>query len=268
MKTLLAGLAKDGKVEPLHALVPDELARWQKAAEPVAAAWAQRVPNGPAILDGVPRRGRRRTERRLMAAAARREPQAWPARLEGYCAALARRVAVVGVAGMLVAVAADHRRYLPALFPDRADPRPRRGDAAHHGGGDQRQLPHRHRHAQPHHHRLPAQRSIGRRTRAVVEAIGGAMVLALMTCWRGASANTPSRLMERQDGDVDRQPAGGAVLVDGDRRWSLCAVMQAVCSVEPAHQGAAAGSRRRRRGIVYAGGDRVPARRPCSSMPR
>ncbi len=41
-----------GKIDAPYSLSPEEFARWKKAAEPVAEAWAKAVPNGPAILAG------------------------------------------------------------------------------------------------------------------------------------------------------------------------------------------------------------------------
>jgi TRAP-type C4-dicarboxylate transport system substrate-binding protein len=51
VKELLASLAKQGKLEAMRTLPPDEIARWKKAIEPVAEAWASRVPDGRAILE-------------------------------------------------------------------------------------------------------------------------------------------------------------------------------------------------------------------------
>jgi TRAP-type C4-dicarboxylate transport system substrate-binding protein len=48
---MLNSAAQQGKLEAPHALPPAELARWMKAAEPVADAWARSVPNGPAIIE-------------------------------------------------------------------------------------------------------------------------------------------------------------------------------------------------------------------------
>jgi len=50
VEALLADLAKEGKIDAPYTLAPEEFARWRKAAEPVADAWAKAVPNGPAIL--------------------------------------------------------------------------------------------------------------------------------------------------------------------------------------------------------------------------
>ncbi len=50
VEALLADLAKKGKIVAPYMLAPEEFARWRKAAEPVADAWAKGVPNGPAIL--------------------------------------------------------------------------------------------------------------------------------------------------------------------------------------------------------------------------
>jgi TRAP-type transport system periplasmic protein len=50
VEALLADLAKKGKIDAPYTLAPDEFARWRKAAEPVADAWAKGVPDGPAIL--------------------------------------------------------------------------------------------------------------------------------------------------------------------------------------------------------------------------
>jgi TRAP-type C4-dicarboxylate transport system substrate-binding protein len=52
VRTQLAALAKQGKIDAPYTLSPEESARWKKAAEPVADAWAEAVPNGPAILAG------------------------------------------------------------------------------------------------------------------------------------------------------------------------------------------------------------------------
>jgi TRAP-type C4-dicarboxylate transport system substrate-binding protein len=46
----LKELTGQGKIDAPYSLSPEESARWHKAAEPVADAWAQSVPNGPAIL--------------------------------------------------------------------------------------------------------------------------------------------------------------------------------------------------------------------------
>jgi TRAP-type C4-dicarboxylate transport system substrate-binding protein len=53
VKDLLADLAKQGKIAPVYSLSDTELGRWKAAVEPVAKAWAQRVPNGAAILESV-----------------------------------------------------------------------------------------------------------------------------------------------------------------------------------------------------------------------
>jgi TRAP-type C4-dicarboxylate transport system substrate-binding protein len=50
VRAQLAALAAKGKVEAPYSLSPEESARWKKAAEPVAEAWAKAVPNGPEIL--------------------------------------------------------------------------------------------------------------------------------------------------------------------------------------------------------------------------
>ena len=50
VRAQLAALAAQGKIDKPYALSPEEFARWKKAAEPVADAWAKAVPNGPAIL--------------------------------------------------------------------------------------------------------------------------------------------------------------------------------------------------------------------------
>jgi len=51
VRQMLSDLAKQNKIHPLETLPAAEFARWQKAVEPVADAWARRVPNGQAILD-------------------------------------------------------------------------------------------------------------------------------------------------------------------------------------------------------------------------
>jgi TRAP-type C4-dicarboxylate transport system substrate-binding protein len=48
---MLGELAKQKKIEPVYKLSDQELARWRKGAEPIANEWAQRVPNGKAILE-------------------------------------------------------------------------------------------------------------------------------------------------------------------------------------------------------------------------
>jgi TRAP-type transport system periplasmic protein len=50
VRAQLAALAAKGKIEAPYSLSPEESARWKKAAEPVAEAWAKAVPNGPEIL--------------------------------------------------------------------------------------------------------------------------------------------------------------------------------------------------------------------------
>jgi TRAP-type C4-dicarboxylate transport system substrate-binding protein len=65
VRTQLAALAKQGKIDAPYMLSPEESARWKKAAEPVADAWAKAVPNGPAIL------ARFREETAKLAAAAK-----------------------------------------------------------------------------------------------------------------------------------------------------------------------------------------------------
>jgi hypothetical protein len=52
VRAQLASLAAKGKIDAPYTLSPEESARWKKAAEPVAEAWAKAVPNGPAILAG------------------------------------------------------------------------------------------------------------------------------------------------------------------------------------------------------------------------
>jgi TRAP-type C4-dicarboxylate transport system substrate-binding protein len=49
---MLGELAKQKKIEPVYKLSDQELSRWRKGAEPIANEWAQRVPNGKAILEG------------------------------------------------------------------------------------------------------------------------------------------------------------------------------------------------------------------------
>ncbi|HXQ53847.1 MAG TPA: TRAP transporter large permease subunit [Stellaceae bacterium] len=132
-----------------------------------------------------------------MAAAAPR-PQAWPARLEGYCAALARRVAVVGVAGMLVlsllTIADICLRYFltePILGLDEATQLIMAVviSASFPIGIATRN-----------HITIDFLRNaLGRRTKSVVEAIGGAMVLALMILLAWRFGQYASRLMERQE---------------------------------------------------------------------
>jgi TRAP-type C4-dicarboxylate transport system substrate-binding protein len=48
---MLGELAKQKKIEPVYKLSEQELARWRKGVEPIASEWAQRVPNGKAILE-------------------------------------------------------------------------------------------------------------------------------------------------------------------------------------------------------------------------
>ncbi len=52
VKELIGKLAKEGKGHEIYGLSDAELARWKDKVEPVAAAWAKRVPNGQAILKG------------------------------------------------------------------------------------------------------------------------------------------------------------------------------------------------------------------------
>lgn len=47
---ILAALGKRGKGNTVYTLPAAETERWKKVAEPVIAAWAQRTPNGAAIL--------------------------------------------------------------------------------------------------------------------------------------------------------------------------------------------------------------------------
>jgi TRAP-type C4-dicarboxylate transport system substrate-binding protein len=48
---MLGELAKQQKIQPVYRLPEQELARWRKGVEPIANEWAQRTPNGKAILD-------------------------------------------------------------------------------------------------------------------------------------------------------------------------------------------------------------------------
>jgi TRAP-type C4-dicarboxylate transport system substrate-binding protein len=48
---MLGELAKQQKIQPVYKLPDAELARWRKGVEPIANEWAQRTPNGKAILD-------------------------------------------------------------------------------------------------------------------------------------------------------------------------------------------------------------------------